>query len=77
MDCSRDLLYYKSYLWVFPSRKIEIVSVGTRLVHISARNSCKIDVHGLRVHILAARTYTAQCDGDELVDVVIGDPHEA
>jgi hypothetical protein len=26
MDCSRDLLHYKSYLWIFPSRKIEVVS---------------------------------------------------
>jgi hypothetical protein len=26
MDCSRDLLHYKSYLWIFPSRKIEIIS---------------------------------------------------
>jgi hypothetical protein len=26
MDCSRDLLHYKSYLWIFPSKKIEIVS---------------------------------------------------
>jgi hypothetical protein len=27
MDCSSDLLHYKSYLWIFPSRKIEIVSL--------------------------------------------------
>jgi hypothetical protein len=26
MDCSRDLLHYKLYLWIFPSRKIEVVS---------------------------------------------------
>jgi hypothetical protein len=27
MDCSRDILHYKLYLCIFPSRKIEIVSV--------------------------------------------------
>jgi hypothetical protein len=26
MDCSHDLLHYKSYLWIFPLRKIEIIS---------------------------------------------------
>jgi hypothetical protein len=26
MDCSHDLLHYKSYLWIFPSRKIKIIS---------------------------------------------------
>jgi hypothetical protein len=28
MDCSRDLLHYKSYLWIFPLRKIEVVSLS-------------------------------------------------
>jgi hypothetical protein len=32
MDCSRDLLHYKLYLWIFPLRKIEIVSVGIRAI---------------------------------------------
>jgi transposase InsO family protein len=26
MDCSHDLLHYKSYQWIFPLRKIEIIS---------------------------------------------------
>jgi hypothetical protein len=34
MDCSQGLSHYNSYLWIFPSRKIEIISVNNDLQSI-------------------------------------------
>jgi hypothetical protein len=34
MDCSQGLSHYNSYLWIFPSRKIEIISVNDDLQSI-------------------------------------------
>jgi hypothetical protein len=37
MDWSRNLLHYKLYMWIFPSRKIEIVSTMFMRASLSSK----------------------------------------